>query len=57
MSSGTEATMSAVRLARGFTGRPMVVKFAGCYHGHVDALLASAGSGRGDLRPARTRPA
>jgi glutamate-1-semialdehyde 2,1-aminomutase len=43
--SGTEATMSAVRLARGFTGRDMVVKFAGCYHGHVDSLLASAGSG------------
>ena len=37
--------MSAVRLARGATGRPLVVKFAGCYHGHVDALLASAGSG------------
>ncbi len=45
VSSGTEATMSAVRLARGFTGRAKVVKFAGCYHGHVDALLASAGSG------------
>ncbi|GAA3443613.1 glutamate-1-semialdehyde 2,1-aminomutase [Planomonospora venezuelensis] len=45
VSSGTEATMSAVRLARGFTGRTKVVKFAGCYHGHVDALLASAGSG------------
>ncbi len=45
VSSGTEATMSAVRLARGFTGRPTVVKFAGCYHGHVDALLVSAGSG------------
>ncbi|OLF15509.1 glutamate-1-semialdehyde 2,1-aminomutase [Actinophytocola xanthii] len=43
--SGTEATMSAIRLARGVTGRPAVVKFAGCYHGHVDALLASAGSG------------
>ena len=43
--SGTEATMSAIRLARGFTGRPAVVKFAGHYHGHVDALLASAGSG------------
>ena len=41
----TEATMSAVRLARGFTGRTKVVKFAGCYHGHVDALLAAAGSG------------
>lgn len=45
VSSGTEATMSAVRLARGFTGRSTVVKFAGCYHGHVDALLAHAGSG------------
>ncbi len=45
VSSGTEATMSAVRLARGFTGRTRVVKFAGCYHGHVDALLAHAGSG------------
>ncbi len=45
VNSGTEATMSAIRLARGFTGRPKVVKFAGCYHGHVDALLAEAGSG------------
>ena len=45
VSSGTEATMSAVRLARGATGRSLVVKFAGHYHGHVDALLASAGSG------------
>jgi len=45
VNSGTEATMSAVRLARGFTGRPKVVKFSGCYHGHVDALLADAGSG------------
>jgi glutamate-1-semialdehyde 2,1-aminomutase len=45
VNSGTEATMSAIRLARGFTGRSRVVKFAGCYHGHVDALLASAGSG------------
>ena len=44
-SSGTEATMSAIRLARGFTGRDRVLKFAGCYHGHVDALLAEAGSG------------
>ncbi|MFO0850889.1 MAG: glutamate-1-semialdehyde 2,1-aminomutase [Gemmataceae bacterium] len=44
VSSGTEATMSAVRLARGFTGRDVVVKFAGCYHGHVDSLLVSAGS-------------
>ncbi|MGN6128778.1 MAG: glutamate-1-semialdehyde 2,1-aminomutase, partial [Nocardioidaceae bacterium] len=45
VSSGTEATMSAIRLARGVTGRDLVVKFAGCYHGHVDSLLASAGSG------------
>ncbi len=45
VSSGTEATMSAIRLARGFTGRAKVVKFAGCYHGHVDSLLAAAGSG------------
>ena len=45
VNSGTEATMSAIRLARGFTGRDVVVKFAGCYHGHVDSLLASAGSG------------
>jgi glutamate-1-semialdehyde 2,1-aminomutase len=45
VNSGTEATMSAIRLARGATGRPRVVKFAGCYHGHVDALLAAAGSG------------
>lgn len=45
VSSGTEATMSAVRLARGFTGRSTIIKFAGCYHGHVDALLAAAGSG------------
>ncbi|MGO3179662.1 MAG: glutamate-1-semialdehyde 2,1-aminomutase [Brevibacterium linens] len=45
VSSGTEATMSAIRLARGYTGRSKVVKFAGCYHGHVDSLLAQAGSG------------
>ena len=45
VSSGTEATMSAIRLARAFTGRDAIVKFAGCYHGHVDALLARAGSG------------
>ena len=45
VNSGTEATMSAIRLARGATGRTAVVKFAGCYHGHVDALLVSAGSG------------
>ncbi len=45
VSSGTEATMSAIRLARGATGRPTIVKFEGCYHGHSDALLAAAGSG------------
>jgi glutamate-1-semialdehyde 2,1-aminomutase len=45
VSSGTEATMSAIRLARAFTGRPRIVKFEGCYHGHSDALLARAGSG------------
>jgi glutamate-1-semialdehyde 2,1-aminomutase len=45
VNSGTEATMSAIRLARGVTGRRKVVKFAGCYHGHVDALLAAGGSG------------
>ena len=52
VSSGTEATMSAIRLARGFTGRDLVVKFAGCYHGHVDSLLAEAGSGLATLRDA-----
>ena len=45
VSSGTEACMSAIRLARGFTGRPFVIKFEGCYHGHADALLVKAGSG------------
>ena len=45
VSSGTEATMTALRLARGFTGRRLVVKFEGCYHGHADALLVKAGSG------------
>ena len=45
VSSGTEATMSAIRLARGFTGRNKIVKFEGCYHGHADALLIKAGSG------------
>jgi glutamate-1-semialdehyde 2,1-aminomutase len=43
--SGTEATMSAIRLARGFTGKDKIIKFAGCYHGHVDSLLVKAGSG------------
>ena len=45
VSTGTEATMTAVRLARGVTGRDRIIKFAGCYHGHVDSLLAAAGSG------------
>jgi glutamate-1-semialdehyde 2,1-aminomutase len=49
VSSGTEAAMSALRLARGFTKRDRIIKFAGCYHGHVDALLASAGSGLATL--------
>ena len=45
VSSGTEATMSAIRLARGYTGRDQIVKFEGCYHGHSDSLLVKAGSG------------
>src|SRR5210317_494704 len=45
VSSGTEATMSAIRLARGYTGRDKIVKFEGCYHGHSDSLLVKAGSG------------
>ena len=45
VSSGTEAVMSAIRLARGFTGRDLIVKFSGCYHGHTDSLLVEAGSG------------
>lgn len=45
VSSGTEATMSAIRLARGYTGRDKIIKFSGCYHGHVDSLLVKAGSG------------
>ncbi len=45
VSSGTEATMSAIRLARGFTGKPKIIKFEGCYHGHSDSLLVKAGSG------------
>jgi glutamate-1-semialdehyde 2,1-aminomutase len=49
VNSGTEATMSAIRLARAFTGRSKVVKFAGCYHGHSDGLLAKAGSGMATL--------
>jgi glutamate-1-semialdehyde 2,1-aminomutase len=49
VSTGTEATMSAVRLARGFTGRPLIIKFAGNYHGHADFFLVKAGSGVSDL--------
>ncbi len=49
VSSGTEATMSALRLARGFTGRDLIIKFDGCYHGHSDGLLVSAGSGLATL--------
>ena len=66
VNSGTEATMSALRVARGFTGRDLTLKFEGCYHGHVDSLLVKAGSGlatlgiRGHGRRARppspTRP-
>ena len=56
VSSGTEATMSAVRLARGFTKRDLVVKFAGCYHGHLDALLAQAGSGLATHQGAQSVP-
>jgi len=49
VSSGTEATMSALRLARGFTGRDLLIKFAGCYHGHADSFLSQAGSGLATL--------
>jgi len=49
VSSGTEAAMTAIRLARGYTGRDVIVKFEGCYHGHVDSLLAAAGSGAATL--------
>jgi len=56
VNSGTEATMSALRLARGITGRDKIVKFAGCYHGHVDALLAAAGSGVATLTHASQPP-
>ena len=54
VNSGTEATMSAIRLARGFTGRDLTVKFEGCYHGHVDSLLVKAGSGMATLAIADT---
>ncbi len=50
VNSGTEATMSAIRLARGYTGRDLIVKFDGCYHGHADALLVEAGSGVATLK-------
>ncbi len=49
VSSGTEATMSAIRLARGFTGHEKIIKFEGCYHGHADSLLVKAGSGAATL--------
>jgi glutamate-1-semialdehyde 2,1-aminomutase len=55
VNSGTEATMSAIRLARGFTGRDLIVKFEGCYHGHVDSLLVKAGSGLATLGIADTQ--
>jgi glutamate-1-semialdehyde 2,1-aminomutase len=55
VNSGTEATMSAIRVARGFTGRDLVVKFEGCYHGHVDSLLVKAGSGVATLGIADTQ--
>src|SRR5664280_2384600 len=55
VNSGTEATMSAIRLARGFTGRDLIVKFEGCYHGHVDSLLVKAGSGVATLGLADTQ--
>jgi glutamate-1-semialdehyde 2,1-aminomutase len=49
VSSGTEACMSAIRLARGYTGRDKIVKFEGCYHGHSDSFLIKAGSGAATL--------
>src|SRR5437870_1913302 len=55
VNSGTEATMSAIRVARGFTGRDLTVKFEGCYHGHVDSLLVKAGSGVATLGIPDTR--
>jgi glutamate-1-semialdehyde 2,1-aminomutase len=55
VNSGTEATMSAIRVARGFTGRELTVKFEGCYHGHVDSLLVKAGSGLATLGIADTQ--
>ena len=55
VSSGTEAAMSALRLARGATGRNVIVKFEGCYHGHADALLGQGRLGAGDVRPSDQR--
>ena len=55
VNSGTEATMSAIRVARGYTGRDLIVKFEGCYHGHVDSLLVKAGSGVATLGIADTQ--
>ena len=55
VNSGTEATMAAIRVARGFTGRDLIVKFEGCYHGHVDSLLVKAGSGVATLGIADTQ--
>ncbi|MFN9457889.1 MAG: glutamate-1-semialdehyde 2,1-aminomutase, partial [Acidobacteriota bacterium] len=55
VNSGTEATMSALRVARGFTGRDLTIKFEGCYHGHVDSLLVKAGSGMATLGIADTQ--
>jgi glutamate-1-semialdehyde 2,1-aminomutase len=55
VNSGTEATMAAIRLARGFTGRDLILKFEGCYHGHVDSLLVKAGSGMATLGIADTQ--
>ena len=55
VNSGTEATMAAIRVARGFTGRDLIVKFEGCYHGHVDSLLVKAGSGLATLGIADTQ--
>ena len=49
VNSGTEACMSAIRLARGYTGREKIIKFVGCYHGHSDAFLIEAGSGGATL--------
>ena len=54
VSSGTEAVMSAIRTARGFTGRDYIVKFRGCYHGHSDGLLVKAGSGRTGGQPGQS---